>query len=78
MRLKILLLFLLLQSTLLTAQTLVYPVRSGHKWGYVNSRGKWMIKPRYEAFSESDLPMRVDVVEAVDLPAAWDIRAWPL
>ena len=31
-----------------------------------------------EAFSESDLPMRVDVVEAVDLPAAWDIRAWPL
>ena len=31
-----------------------------------------------EAFSESDLPMRVDVVEAVDLPAEWDIRACPL
>ena len=31
-----------------------------------------------EAFSESDLPMRVDVVEAVDLPAGWNIRAWPL
>lgn len=31
-----------------------------------------------EAFSESDLPMRVDVVEAGDLPAEWDIRAWPL
>lgn len=31
-----------------------------------------------EAFSESDLPMRVDVVEAGDLPAAWNIRAWPL
>lgn len=30
------------------------------------------------AFSESDLPMRVDVVEAVDLPATWDIQAWPL
>ena len=30
-----------------------------------------------EAFSESDLPMRVDVVEAADLPAGWDIRAWP-
>lgn len=46
-------------SHLLTAQTLVYPVRSGHKWGYINSRGKWMIKPRYEAFSESDLPWNV-------------------
>lgn len=31
-----------------------------------------------DAFSESDLPMRVDVVEAGDLPAAWDIRVWPL
>ena len=31
-----------------------------------------------EAFSESDLPMRVDVVEAADLPAEWDVRAWPL
>ena len=31
-----------------------------------------------EAFSESDLPMRVDVVNAADLPATWDIRAWPL
>jgi type I restriction enzyme S subunit len=31
-----------------------------------------------EAFSESDLPMRVDVVEAADLPAGWNIRAWPL
>lgn len=30
-----------------------------------------------EAFSESDLPMRVDVVEAGDLPAEWNIRAWP-
>ena len=28
-----------------------------------------------EAFSESDLPMRVDLVEAVDLPAGWNIRA---
>ena len=31
-----------------------------------------------EAFSESDLPMRVDAVLAKDLPRAWDIRAWPL
>ena len=31
-----------------------------------------------EAFSESDLPMRVDTVAANDLPDAWDIRAWPL
>lgn len=31
-----------------------------------------------EAFSESDLPMRVDAVVASDLPAAWGIRAWPL
>lgn len=31
-----------------------------------------------DAFSESDLPMRVDVVEAGDLPAAWNIRACPL
>jgi len=31
-----------------------------------------------EAFSESDLPMRVDLVEAADLPAGWNIRAWPL
>lgn len=31
-----------------------------------------------EAFSESELPMRVDAVLAKDLPKAWDIRAWPL
>jgi hypothetical protein len=31
-----------------------------------------------EAFSESDLPMRVDIVDAADLPAKWDIRVWPL
>lgn len=31
-----------------------------------------------EAFSESDLPMRVDVVEAAELPAQWEIRAWPI
>jgi len=31
-----------------------------------------------DAFSESDLPMRVDVVEAGDLPTHWNIRAWPL
>ena len=31
-----------------------------------------------EAFSESDLPMRVDAVLAKDLPRAWEIRAWPL
>ena len=31
-----------------------------------------------EAFSESDLPMRVDTVAADDLPGAWNIRAWPL
>jgi type I restriction enzyme S subunit len=31
-----------------------------------------------EAFSESDLPMRVDIVDASDLPATWDIRTWPV
>lgn len=31
-----------------------------------------------EAFSESDLPMRVDAVVADDLPVAWEIRAWRL
>ena len=31
-----------------------------------------------EAFSESDLPMRVDAVAAGDLPREWEIRAWPL
>jgi uncharacterized protein len=31
-----------------------------------------------EAFSESDLPMRVDTVEVDDLPREWEIRAWPL
>ncbi|HND88820.1 MAG TPA: WG repeat-containing protein, partial [Saprospiraceae bacterium] len=41
------------------SQTLVYPVRSGHKWGYINLRGKWMIRPRYEAFSETDLPWNI-------------------
>lgn len=58
-RLALTLLALSLLSSALTAQTLVYPVRSGHKWGYVNIRGKWMIKPRYEAFSETDLPWNV-------------------
>lgn len=31
-----------------------------------------------DAFSRSDLPMRVDIVQAEDLPEGWDIRAWPL
>ena len=31
-----------------------------------------------EAFSESDLPMRVDIVDMGDLPAGWKIRVWPL
>ena len=31
-----------------------------------------------EAFSESDLPMRVDAVSADDLPLEWNILAWPL
>ncbi len=31
-----------------------------------------------EAFSESDLPMRVDTVWAQDLPRAWDVCAWSL
>ena len=31
-----------------------------------------------EAFSESDLPMRVDIVDMGDLPAGWNIRVWPL
>jgi predicted nucleotidyltransferase len=31
-----------------------------------------------DAFSESDLPMRVDVVSVGDLPRRWDIRARPL
>jgi type I restriction enzyme S subunit len=31
-----------------------------------------------EAFSESDLPMRVDIVDAADLPVTWDIRTWPV
>lgn len=31
-----------------------------------------------EAFSESDLPMRVDAVAMDDLPREWNIRAWPL
>jgi len=57
--LSLLLTLSLLTPHLISAQTLVYPVRSGHKWGYVNSRGKMMIKPRYEAFSESDLPWNI-------------------
>ena len=31
-----------------------------------------------EAFSESDLPMRVDTVNMDDLPREWDVRVWPL
>ncbi len=31
-----------------------------------------------DAFSQSDLPMRVDIVLADDLPEGWEIRAWPL
>ena len=31
-----------------------------------------------EAFSESDLPMRVDAVAVDDLPPEWNIRAWRL
>ena len=31
-----------------------------------------------EAFSESDLPMRVDIVDMGDLPESWKIRVWPL
>ena len=31
-----------------------------------------------DAFSQSDLPMRVDLVQAGDLPEGWKIRAWRL
>ena len=31
-----------------------------------------------EAFSQSDLPMRVDIARAADLPDEWKKRAWPL
>jgi len=31
-----------------------------------------------EAFSESDLPMRVDIVNMGDLPEGRKLRAWPL
>jgi predicted nucleotidyltransferase len=31
-----------------------------------------------EAFSESDLPTRVDTVAVSDLPREWEIRAWPV
>ena len=31
-----------------------------------------------EAFTESELPMRVDLVNIADLPAGWKIRAWHL
>ena len=31
-----------------------------------------------EAFSESDLPMRVDIVAADDLPARWELLARPV
>ena len=31
-----------------------------------------------DAFSQSDLPMRVDIVQAGDLPEGWGVRAWPL
>ena len=31
-----------------------------------------------DAFSESELPMRVDIVRAGDLPEGWKMRAWAL
>ena len=31
-----------------------------------------------EAFSDSDLPMRVDFIEAVDVPKTWAIRTSPV
>jgi uncharacterized protein len=31
-----------------------------------------------EAFSESDLPMRVDIVAAGDLPQDWGVRGWAI
>jgi len=31
-----------------------------------------------DAFSESDLPMRVDIVQADNLPQGWSIQAVPL
>jgi uncharacterized protein len=31
-----------------------------------------------EAFSESDLPMRVDIVATRDLPQGWDVRGWAI
>lgn len=29
-----------------------------------------------DAFSQSDLPMRVDIVQACDLPPTWQILTW--
>jgi len=53
------LLSLLFLTPPLLSQTLVYPVRVGHKWGYANGRGRVVIAPKYEAFSETNLPWNV-------------------
>jgi len=40
----------------LSAQILLYPVRQDHRWGFMTARGRLMIEPRYQAFSETNLP----------------------
>lgn len=53
------LLSLLSSPLLVHSQTLVYPVRVGHQWGYANGRGRVVITPKYEAFSETNLPWNI-------------------
>lgn len=43
---------LLFWSTQLLAQSNLYPVRKGELWGYINERGKIIIKPSFHAAKE--------------------------
>ena len=56
MRLPVLLFFLCL-NTALTAQRVsyLYPVKVGHKWGYIDKRGRVVIEPKYDAIGDQYL-----------------------
>ncbi|MCB9280748.1 MAG: WG repeat-containing protein [Lewinellaceae bacterium] len=56
-----LLLFLIHLAVALPAQVkYLYPVKVGHKWGYIDRKGNMVVAPQYDQVGQSDLPLHGD------------------
>lgn len=52
-------------SYALSAQSFLYPVKAGNKWGYIDGSGKMLINPQFENagdFSDGLAPVKTGSV----------------